>query len=253
MVTSMASNIIGAKEFEHCDLGLGDMQTIEGETRYYLTPVGNLVSMTSLLNLLSDPKAIERWRKRVGEAEADKITFDAQERGNALHEYCEAYLDNRLQRSEMTHSIAKNLFGMMKQHLDRIELVGGLEQALYSKERMYAGRADAIGIVDEKLCIIDHKNSRTPIKGSKWTTMKLHKYKLQCAGYALALNEMCGMLPTHGYINVGNVTPRSSDSFMFELKPLFKDIDLLSRAYYTDDKKTRTKLLNKMEYARIKQ
>ena len=62
------------KTFNHVGNDLKDLKTenIEGK-RYYVTPKGNkYVSITSLLGNLSKQSIIE-WRRRVGEAEANKI------------------------------------------------------------------------------------------------------------------------------------------------------------------------------------
>ena len=43
---------------------------------------------------------LTEWRKRVGNEEADKVSYVASERGTRFHELCEKYLDNELQSYE---------------------------------------------------------------------------------------------------------------------------------------------------------
>ena len=64
------------------------------EGRKYHTPEGiDLPSITTVLSILSRD-SIAKWRKRVGEVEANKISTRAANRGTAVHTVCEKYLDN---------------------------------------------------------------------------------------------------------------------------------------------------------------
>ena len=84
------------KTFNHVGNDLKDLKTenIEGK-RYYVTPKGNKsVSITSLLGNLSKQSIIE-WRRRVGEAEANKISRQASSRGTRVHNICESYIKNQ--------------------------------------------------------------------------------------------------------------------------------------------------------------
>lgn len=236
----MIENMLEFKTFEWVDgIDFEDIQTIEavreGDPRIYLTPAGQYPSMTSVLGLLTDHAQLNKWRKRVGLAEAERIVAEAITIGNALHDYNEKYLRNTLTREELSGT-AGVLFNRVKKHLDKIEVVVGAEAPLYSQEFEYAGRCDAIGIYDKKLCIIDHKNTRTPMKeNSKWGRQKLWKYKLQTCGYSRALAEMTGLKATHGFIDVGNRNPIGSDLFTFEFdEKLNRDLDILLEVYHSD-------------------
>ena len=62
--------------------------------RKYFTPEGNAYpSITTVLSILSKD-SIMRWRKRVGEEEANKISHQAATRGTSVHKLAEDYLDN---------------------------------------------------------------------------------------------------------------------------------------------------------------
>ena len=72
--------------FEHVevDLGYEDLDTIETEwgRRYILPQGGHYPSITTCLSILSE-KGIAAWRARVGDEEADKISYRAAQRGTA--------------------------------------------------------------------------------------------------------------------------------------------------------------------------
>lgn len=221
------------KTFPWAHENFDDYKTEEGEIRYYLTPDGKFPSMTSLLKQLDDG-GIEKWRQRVGEEEADRITIEASERGNALHYYNELYLQNKLIRSDLKGQ-ARTLFNRVKPYLDDIEIMIATEVALYNKVDGYAGRVDAIGILFDELTIIDHKNSRNPINLSvPYAKKKIFKYMVQCSGYARALYTMKGIQATKGCLIVGNHLTSSSDRFIFPIDPLYKELDILVHAYHNN-------------------
>jgi len=200
---------------EHFD----EIETIEGSPRLYLTPEGNFPSMTSILSVLDDG-GLDGWIKRVGKEEADRICQEATDRGNELHDTNELYLRNELDRS-MIKGQGGILFNRVKPYLDQIQMVVACEVALYSKQYQYAGRTDAIGIIDDKLMIIDHKNSRRPIDLTKpYARKKIFKYMVQITGYKQALYEMKGLDATHGCLIVGNHLTSTSDRFIFEIDEL---------------------------------
>jgi hypothetical protein len=220
------------KTFDLQLIDFPDYETEEGETRYYLTPDGKFPSMTSILKVLDDG-GIDRWVERVGEEEAERVKTEASDRGNALHDYIEAYLLNSLDRKQMHHKKAKMLFNRMVPYFNKIDVVFGTEVALYSPELGYAGRTDAIAGVGSDIVIVDHKNSRRPIDLSKqYARRKLFKYQLQCAGYSLGLENATGMRATKGMITVGNVSSMNADQFYFDLEPFYDEFFLLIDGFY---------------------
>lgn len=135
--------------------------------------------------------------------EATRICEQAGKRGNQLHDINELYLRNELTRDQIKGQ-GGILFNRVKKHLDAIELVVACEVALYSKKHRYAGRTDAIGVIDDTLMIIDHKNSRKQISLDKvYGRRKIFKYMIQTTGYQVALEEMTGLVATHGCLIVG--------------------------------------------------
>jgi len=215
------------------DIVFDEIETIEGDIRLYKTPYGEFPSMTSILGtVLDDSKGLDQWRKRVGKAEAEKITKDASDRGNSLHDLAERYLTNQLSRDQLSGS-GKILFNRIKRYLDEIDLVVGVEIPLYSKSKKFAGRTDAICMIKDDLYVIDHKNSRRPITLDKqFSRRKLHKYKTQVAGYAIAFEEMTTIAITKGCLFVGNHLTSNASRFEFDLDVYKEEFMLLLDCYY---------------------
>lgn len=229
--------MLGFKKFPWFDdIQFDDFETIEGKTRYYLTPSGKLPSMTSVLSILDDG-GIEKWKKRVGEEEANRIAQEASDRGNKLHDLNELYLKNQLSRDMITGQ-GGVLFNRVKRYLDEVQAVMATEVALYNDELGYAGRVDCICMMEDNITILDHKNSSKAINlDRQYARRKLFKYMLQCVGYSLALERMKGVVATHGCLIVGNHKASGADKFYFELEPLKEEFYLLVKAYKEENQK----------------
>ena len=176
------------KTFNHVGNDLKELKTenIEGK-RYYVTPKGNkYVSITSLLGNLSKQSIIE-WRRRVGEAEANKISRQASSRGTRVHNICESYIQNQVGILEDALPDAIDMFKSIVPFLDRIDNIHVVEGALYSDDLGVAGRTDLIAEFDGNLAVIDYKTSRKP---KNWEMC--HSYFMQGAFYAYAYEELTG-------------------------------------------------------------
>lgn len=156
--------------------------------RVYYTPSGKAYpSVTTVLGSMNKD-AIDAWRARVGEEEANKISGRASRRGEALHLACEKYLLNEMSdlkiRSMMPN--IKQLFLQLRPELDKnIGKIYSIEQPLYSDRLKIAGRVDCIAYWNNRLSIIDFKTS---------TKEKLEEnilnYFLQCTAYAEMFEEL---------------------------------------------------------------
>ena len=84
--------------FNHVNLNLPKLsrKTVDG-VRYYQVEDGDemldLVSITSVTSHKNRAK-FAKWRKKVGNAEADRITKAATSRGTDMHTLTEFYLKN---------------------------------------------------------------------------------------------------------------------------------------------------------------
>ena len=177
------------KKFNHvgCDLQELKTKNINGK-RHYITPNGDkYLSITSLLSQLSKV-GIQKWRKRVGEVEANRITTKASRQGTSVHSVCESYIKNEDGYLENRMPNVVELFQSIIPLLDRIDNVHVIEGALYSDELGLAGRTDLIGEFDNELAVIDYKTSR-----KKKTWEMCDKYFMQGAFYAHAYEERTGI------------------------------------------------------------
>ena len=176
--------------FDHVDL---DLQPLEREhidgVRYYKIPdEDELVKMVSITSVTShfNKEIFVKWRKRVGNEEADKITKAATGRGTDMHTLTEHYLKN--EDLPEVRPISDFLFKIAKGKLNKIDNIYALEGPLYSKELGIAGTVDCIAEYDGELAIIDFKTSKKP-KPRNW----IEHYFVQCMAYGCMLYEMKGI------------------------------------------------------------
>lgn len=174
--------------FNHCPpTELVNLKTknIDGK-RYYIIEENELYfpSITSILGSFAKP-GIEKWKKRVGKAEAERITRQSAAKGTSIHSLCEKYLLNEdVSKRDVFPHIYEN-FLTIRPHLDKIDNVHYVECPLYSMNLQVAGRCDAIAEFDGKLSVIDFKTSRK-IKKEEW----IEDYFLQTTFYALSYWEL---------------------------------------------------------------
>jgi CRISPR/Cas system-associated exonuclease Cas4 (RecB family) len=174
--------------FEHKQIELEELETEEGNgKRLYVTPDGKFPSITTVLGVLSRQGILE-WRKRVGEAEANRISTQAARRGTNVHTMCEDYLNNELtEKNFLPHE--RLLFRPIKKALDKsIGTVYAQEAPLWSNYLGVAGRVDCIAEWDGRLSIIDFKTSRK-LKKKEW----IHSYFQQATAYAIMWEERTGI------------------------------------------------------------
>ena len=177
--------------FDHVEL---DLQPLEREhidgVRYYKIPdEDELIKMVSITSVTShfNKEIFVKWRKRVGNEEADRITKAATGRGTDMHTLTEHYLKNE-DLPKGLRPISDFLFKISKGHLNKINNIHALEGPLYSKELGVAGTVDCIAEYDGELAIIDFKTSKKP-KPRNW----IEHYFVQCMAYGCMLYEMTGI------------------------------------------------------------
>jgi genome maintenance exonuclease 1 len=177
--------------FNHVDLILPKLEreTIDG-IRYYKVPdedeILRLFSITSVTSHVNR-EIFVKWRKRIGEAEAEKITKAATSRGTDMHSLVENYLYNKELPS--VPPLPDFLFKIAKAELNRINNIHALEGSLYSKQLGIAGTVDCIAEYNGELAIIDFKTSKKP-KPREW----IDHYFVQCMAYGCMLYEITGIM-----------------------------------------------------------
>ena len=166
---------------------LEDLESVTLPTggRFYTLPDGTkLPSVTTVMGA-QKKDGIMAWRRRVGEAEANRISAKATKRGNNVHTLCERYLKNEELGDIMPD--AKEMFYGLKPVINRINNIHYLESALWSKQLGVAGRVDCIAEFDGVLSVIDFKTSKK-IK----TEDDIEDYFWQTSAYALMYEELIG-------------------------------------------------------------
>ena len=176
--------------FKHETVELTEMESVTTDSgRKYKTPEGvNYPSITTVLSILSR-ESIAKWRKRVGEDEANKISTRASGRGTRVHEIIEKYINNQEDyRNGYTPDIIQSFIDIRHILDDRIGTVYAMEAPLYSDHLGVAGRVDCVAEFDGKLSIIDFKTSMKP-KRIEW----IKNYFMQESAYAIMWEERTGM------------------------------------------------------------
>jgi len=182
-------------------------ENINGK-RNYVTPSGELYpSITTVLGELSKV-AIQKWRKRVGETEANKVSGKASRRGTSLHSVCEAYIQNEDGHLEGETPHIVELFKTIEPFFERVDNIHGVELALYSDHFGLAGRADLIAEFDGTLSVIDYKTSNRP-KKKEWC----ENYFAQGAFYGVAYEELTS-IPVSQVVIIIAIENESSQLFV---------------------------------------
>jgi ATP-dependent exoDNAse (exonuclease V) beta subunit len=159
-----------------------------GKPRIYTTRNGTQYpSITSILSAtMSAEKAeiLAKWKKRVGDEEAERIRIESTTRGEALHYMVENYIVGNEVKNKSNLPVVDRLFKQIKPVIKRINNVRMIEKSLYSTGLKIAGRVDLIAEFDGKLSIIDFKTS-TKVK----TEEMIGDYFIQETFYAVAYAE----------------------------------------------------------------
>ena len=155
--------------------------------RYYDTPDGTLISITSLLKNFT-PKGILEWRKAVGEDVANEVMRAAADRGSKVHKIIENCLSNKPENDLVGNygELAARMFSQMIPAIDKIDRIRALEQGLYSTRFGIAGRVDCIAEYDKELTVIDFKTS------TRKRDERNETHLVQASFYSLAWEERTG-------------------------------------------------------------
>ena len=133
--------------------------------RVYLTPDDEkLPSVTTILSSTKDMTHRIEWRKRVGEANAKRITTEAAGVGTAMHNNLERYVvgEQRQPGNNPVHVQANKMADVIIENgLKHVDEIWSIEQALYFPG-LYSGTTDLCGVFKGKPAIMDHKQTNKP-------------------------------------------------------------------------------------------
>jgi genome maintenance exonuclease 1 len=178
-------------EFNHVELNLPrlERETIDG-VRFYKIPgkdgFKRFVSITSVTSH-KNKEVFAKWRAKIGNEKADKITKQATSRGTDMHSLVENYLLNIPELPEV-QPLSQYLFKIARNELDKINNIHAIENSLYSEVLGVAGTVDCIAEYNGELAVIDFKTSKKP-KPVEW----IEHYFVQAVAYACMLYEMTGI------------------------------------------------------------
>jgi genome maintenance exonuclease 1 len=189
---------------EKIEMGYETLDRVDAKDgRRYVTLDGNnYPSVTTVLSLVHRDK-IQEWRKRVGEEKANQIGTQAANRGTAVHNIIEKYINNEDTSDFMPHvkQSLQNLKPLIDKHVTKIFAT---ECPLYSDHLKLAGTCDAIVEWDGIPTIVDWKTSKRPKK-----KVDITNYFMQLSAYAVMWEERTGMPCNHTRIvmDVDNFHP----------------------------------------------
>ena len=170
-----------------------DDQIIPGYGRVYTTPQGvRYPSVTTVLSTYNK-EGLEKWKKEVGEVEAEAIKNQYGRSGTKLHNIAEKYVLNDPEWNKEIDPLTAFLFQDIKNILDKnVDNIMESEVPLYSDFLKVGGRVDLIADWQGKRSVIDFKNSRRP-KRKEWIL-----------GYFLQMSAYCVMFEERTQIPINN-------------------------------------------------
>lgn len=182
-----------------------------------------------MLGAVSDKSGLLKWRKRVGEEQANKVSAMATRRGTSMHKLCEQYLLNKEVEDDNYDGLL--LFRSISPFLNRMDNIRALETPLYSHTFKIAGTVDCIAEYDNKLSIIDFKTASRPKKPEY-----IEGYFKQGAFYFWSYYEITGELPEQILILI-SVADGTVQEFFISKKEIIKYTELLKKdaqRYYNE-------------------
>lgn len=221
--------------------------------------IGVFPSITTVLGETSDKSGLEKWKKRVGEAEAKRIGELSMNRGTVMHRLVELYKATEGDKSERLNAIKEvastdeetnqyseeengalwleegwkmfmKFYFNSSQYFDRVAKVIAAESFLWSKVG-YAGTVDNVSeMTDGRTLVIDYKNSRRP-KREDW----VQDYFVQGSAYFIAHWERTGKKPDGVEIWIANEEQSIPQTFSLTISDV---------KYYFAEFQRRLKLFN---------
>ena len=164
-------------------------EMIEGQRHYIINGKDKLPSVTTILSATQSEEkreSLQRWRDRVGEAEATRIVDESGARGTAMHKILEKYVleQGYLDETEVGKQAHNMAIRVIEQGLCNISEYYGTECTLYYPG-LYAGQTDLVGIHKGQDAIIDFKQTNKP-KRREW----IDDYFMLLSAYAMAHNVL---------------------------------------------------------------
>ena len=236
----------------------------DGKRFYEVTQNGKVIatlpSVTTVMGSMADKSGLEKWRQRVGEEEADRISKLSMNRGTIMHRLIELYkpLDGTPQeKRELLEDMAPTdaevleISELENGHLYYYEAWKMFDKFWYNNSRFfgkvkkvmeserflwtvkgggYAGTLDNVSeLNDGKVKIIDYKNSRKP-KREEW----IQDYFRQTAAYWVAYWDRTGIKADGAEIWIANeidLMPQCFELTVEDLERYYKSFMDIRKAF----------------------
>ena len=217
--------------------------TVEGK-RHYALPGGDKVpSVTTILDRTKPQEkidALNNWKKRVGEKQAQQITTETANRGTRMHSYLETFILSddmkELPSNPFAHPSWFMAAEVILKGLSNVDEFWGSEVPVYYSG-LYAGTTDCIGVWKGRPAIIDFKQTNKP-KKREW----IEDYFIQLAAYAQAHNATHGTDINCGVIMMAAQPQTLADGSFSTPEYLEFVIEGDEFAYWTDEWTKRVEL-----------
>jgi genome maintenance exonuclease 1 len=209
--------------------------------------VAKLPSVTTVIGCTADKSGLDEWRKRVGEAEADRISKLSMNRGTIMHRLIELYksqtggtpierlaqLEDLARDDDEVNQFSKDQMGaewleegwkfFYKFYNNHAEFFTPVTNVLAAEEFLWtsrlggwAGTVDNISELQDNIVkVIDYKNSRKP-KREEW----IQDYYLQASAYWLAYWDRTGIKANGAEIWIANEKDEMPQRFVLTVKDL---------------------------------
>ena len=167
--------------------------------RYYEGENKLLPSVTTIISATKDEKdkaGLQRWRDKVGDAEADAVMHQAASVGTAMHKFLECHIDGVGYGNQTNIGIiAKRMANVIiRNALPSMDEYWGTEVPLFYPT-FYGGTADCTGVWQGQPAVIDFKQTNKP-KKIEW----IEDYFTQLAAYMMAHDALYGTKMEAGVI-----------------------------------------------------
>lgn len=188
-------------------------ESIDGRRYYNIVKDGKrykLPSVTTVIGAMTDHTAIDEWRKRVGDEEADRISKFSANRGTCMHQKLEYWFTSDIEdKGKRLADVNQKMLGFVKENgytkeeldcgnglfnslmwcgfFERVGEVVSMEDTLYSLTcGGYAGRCDFImKNLEGEYVLVDFKTARRR-KRKEW----ILNYYLQLGAYFVAYYQL---------------------------------------------------------------
>lgn len=211
--------------FKHSPLQWPEVKVEEtDEARIYVVGDRCYPSVTTVLDWHDDKAYLEEWKKRIGEAEANRLSAMAASRGTEIHSMVEDYLNNKLDMKGRMPNV-KFMWKPLQPFLNKIEEVYGLEVPVYSDKLKAAGRIDVCAKYKGQKSIIDIKNSMRA-KKAEWITDYFH----QVTAYSMMVEEMFGDDVTQNVVLITNQEGECQE-FIIDNRVFRDDVERMFKEY----------------------